>query len=327
MYNGRKIPLIYLLFIYHNKSGLMVYDISFQDVAKGNVQLFGAFFSAIKSFISELHLGGSMLLKGIDLDDYQVFINRMDEIQADFVIIADKDDEKLLNKIRPKIERIILERKELFLGWSNVTEFKVLDQPLLELISSKRRLFDEKTYQQGNGKTIAPELIEKSHDHGEAKQNIIAERKILIERREKIRNLHQKLDITKKIIELSDKLRDHDAWAAWKAKQKDVEKEISDLKIKMNYYLTQTKDNLTIAINRLGNGSLKSGNYRDAYINLYSFCSKLKEVSDAKTHYKYLNLAKILAEKESVSDEEFSQKVSEISSMSDKIEDYFIQTM
>ena len=141
----------------------MVYDISFQDVAKGNVQLFGAFFSAIKSFISELHLGGSMILKGIDLDDYQVFINRIDEIQVDFVIIADKDDEKLLNRMRPKIEKIILEHKELFFGWSNVTEFKVLDQPLLELISSKRKLVDEKSLQPSNGTTISPQLIEKSH--------------------------------------------------------------------------------------------------------------------------------------------------------------------
>ncbi|MHA1148319.1 MAG: hypothetical protein ACTSR8_08740 [Promethearchaeota archaeon] len=302
----------------------MVYDISFQDVAQGNIQLFGAFFSAIKSFISELDLKGSIKLNGIDLEDYQVFINHIDEIQVDFVIIADKNDEKLLNRMRPKIEKIILEHKELFFGWSNVVEFKVLDQPLLELISSKRKLVDEKALQNNNGATISSDLIEKSHDHEEIKQNLIAERKILMERWKKIRNLNQKVEITKKLIEISDKLRDHNVWTEWKRKLNEVQKELSDLKIKMRYFLTQTKDNLTMAIRNLGNNSLKSGNYRDVYSNLYSFCSKLKRVSDAKTYYKYLNLTKILADKEDISDEEFSRKISEISAMSDTIEDYFL---
>ena len=150
----------------------MVYDISFQDVAKGNIQLFAAFFSAIKTFISELRLGGSMQLKGIDLDEYQVYINKIDEIQIDFVIIADKGDDKLLKKVRPRIEKIILEHKELFFGWSDISEFRVLDQPLLELISSMKRLIDETSLQRNGEKTISPELIEQSHDDEQIRQNI-----------------------------------------------------------------------------------------------------------------------------------------------------------
>ena len=135
--------MIYSLFLYQSKSGLLLYDKNFQDVSDGKLEMFSAFFSALKSFISEMVLSGSKELKNIELGDYFVLITFIPETESDLVIIADKEDNKTINKLVPKLVRIILNYKELFINWDQrVKTFKILDKPLTELILSKKKLVE-----------------------------------------------------------------------------------------------------------------------------------------------------------------------------------------
>ena len=105
--------------------------------------MFSAFFSALKSFISEMVLSGSKELKNIELGDYFVLITNIAETESDLVIIADREDNKAINKLIPKIVKIILDYKELFINWDqSVKTFKILDKPLTDLILSKRKLVE-----------------------------------------------------------------------------------------------------------------------------------------------------------------------------------------
>ena len=108
------------------------------------MEMFGAFFSAIKSYISEILLEGSKELRTIELGDYIIFTSLIPATNSDLVIIADKEDYKLLKKIFPKLLKIILSHKELFIEWrADVNEFLILDKPLTDLIHSKKQLIRE----------------------------------------------------------------------------------------------------------------------------------------------------------------------------------------
>ncbi|MHA1805896.1 MAG: hypothetical protein ACTSU4_15380, partial [Promethearchaeota archaeon] len=73
----------------------------------------------------------------------------------------------------------------------------------------------------------------------------------------------------------------------------------------------------------LVNRPLKDGNFRDAYMNLYSFSSKLKKITNSEKHEKYKKLATHLIEKENLSETEFAKIIDTILNLSEKIEDYF----
>lgn len=127
--------MIYSIFLYQSPTGLLIYDKSFQDISKGKMEMFGSFFSAIKTFASELVLGDSLdrskELTNIELKDYIVLITSLSKINVDMVIIADKEDTKSINKVIPKLIKLLNKYEQLFLSWEgNRDEFNILDHPL-----------------------------------------------------------------------------------------------------------------------------------------------------------------------------------------------------
>ncbi|MHA2290304.1 MAG: hypothetical protein ACXABG_16075, partial [Promethearchaeota archaeon] len=117
----------------------MIYDKSFQEISLGKMEMFSSFFSAIKTFVSELVLGDSFdrskELTNIELKDYTVLITTLPKIKVDMVIIADKEDIKAINKLIPKLIKLLNKYEQLFLSWEgNRDEFTILDLPLTELV-------------------------------------------------------------------------------------------------------------------------------------------------------------------------------------------------
>lgn len=320
--------MIYSLFLYQRESGLLLYNKVFQDVSDGKMEMFGAFFSAIKSYISEILLEGSKELRMIELGDYIIFTSLVPETNSDLVIIANKEDYKLLKRLFPKIIKIILNHKELFIEWrADVNEFLILDQPLTDLIHSKKQLLGES----GSGsikdfsiKKILKSISSQKREVSEqSKLNLIKERDYLISRLKRINNYFQKLTIIEKLIEISENVKDNDGSIKYRNEAKILRKKIEDTKIKLNFFLNKVKTLLTEAVNQLGNKSLKEGDYNEAYLNLYSFTQKLTNLSSPLIKKKYQELARKLSNKDNISDNELSQTIALILNMDDKIEEYF----
>lgn len=320
--------MIYSLFLYQRESGLLLYNKVFQDVSDGKMEMFGAFFSAIKSYISEILLEGSKELRTIELGDYIIFTLLVPETNSDLVIIANKEDYKLLKRLFPKIIKIILNHKELFIEWrADVNEFLILDQPLTDLIHSKKQLLGES----GSGsikdfsiKKILKSISSQKREASEqSKLNLIKERAYLISRLKRVNNYFQKLTIIEKLIEISENVKDNDRSIKYRNEAKILRKKIEDTKIKLNFFLNKVKTLLTEAVNQLGNKSLKEGDYNEAYLNLYSFTQKLTNLSSPLIKKKYQELARKLSNKDNISDNELSQTIALILNMDDKIEEYF----
>ena len=315
--------MIYSLFLYQSKSGILLYDKNFQDVSDGKLEMFSAFFSALKSFISEMVLSGSKELKNIELGDYFVLITSIPETESDLVIIADKEDNKTINKLVPKLVRIILNYKELFINWDQrVKTFKILDKPLTELILSKKRLVEGTSLIEKQEVVLKSIWSHKKDLSAEVKQNLINEKEILQKKLLKADDFKEKLALTEKLIQISSKLKDEEEFIQFQKEAKLIKDEIIDRKLKLQYYLERTKAALSNTLDNLGRKSLKDGDYKDTYLNLYSFSTKLKNLTDSDTYETYQMLAKALINKDEISIDELSQVISKILAMKDDIDSY-----
>jgi hypothetical protein len=315
--------MLYTIFLYQSESGLLLFDKSFQDVSHGKMELFGSFFSALKTFIGEMLLDGSKELKNIELGDYSVLITSVNEIKADLVVIGDKEDYKSINKLIPKIIKVLGKYPELFLEWKgNRKDFDILDQPISELILSQKRLLGEKSLIERQEHILKSMWAHKKDLSSQQIDNLILEKKMLMEILEKSTVLPQRLALVEKLLEISEKLKDERDFIKFQSDLKIVKDEIRDSKIKLNYYLEKIKNTINQAVKQLGNKPLNQGDYKDVYLNLYSFSNKLKNMSNDNKWQEYRDLAISIINKDEISVEEISQTISAILKMSENIEDY-----
>ena len=316
--------MLHTLFIYQASSGLMLFQKTFADAGDGNMEIFSAFFSAIKSFVADMVLKKSTELKNIDMGDYVISTNNIPEIDADIVIIADKGDTKIISKLIPKINKILLNHKALFIGWSgDLREFEVLDQPLSNLIFSTKKLVDKKSIEEYQHSFLTSMWSQKKDISSQVHENLVKEKTLLVSRLNSVKDPRNRLSILEEIIEISEKLKDQDDYLKYKVESQKIEKEITDLKIKLAYYLDQAKIALNKVVTNIGSKTLRDINFREVFLNLYSFSSKLKLIAEPKVYRKYEAMAKKLMDKEAVSNEELSSIVSEILALNSDV-DYFL---
>jgi hypothetical protein len=301
-----------------------MYDKSFQDISSGKMELFSSFFSAIKSFIKELVLEGSTELKNIELGDYTVLITSIPDVKADLVMIADKEDHKALTKIIPKILSILTKHKQLFLEWDgNREQLMVLDKPLTELIiKKKKKLIGDESLVEKPEELLQSIWAHKGDLEAEQENRLIRERDFLIERIGKTTNLIRKLDIAEEVVNISEKLQDEETFLKFQKQVKSLKDQVKDTKYKLKYYLDKAKTSLSKSLDKIGNKALRQGDYKDAYLNLYSFSTKLKTLSDDNTWQKYRDLAKILINKQEKDESEISNGISEILNMKEEVDEY-----
>ena len=316
--------MLYTIFLYQSESGLLLFDKSFQDVSHGKMELFSSFFSALKTFIGEMVLDGSTELKNIELGDYSVLITSVNEIKADLVVIGDKEDYKSINKLIPKIIKILGKYPELFLEWKgNRNDFEILDQPITELVLSQKKLLGQKSLIERQEHILKSMWALKKELSPQQINNLSLEKKNLMESLDKSTVLPQKLALLEKLLEISENLKEEKDFIKFQKDLKLIKDEIRDTKIKLNYYLEKIKNTINQAINQLGNKPLDQGDYKDVYLNLYSFSNKLKNMSNDDNWQEYRDLAINIINKNEIPPEEISQTISAILRMSDNIEDYF----
>ncbi len=316
--------MLYSIFLYQTKSGLLIFDKSFQEISKTKIELFSSFFSAIKSFIQQMLLDGSKDLKNIELGNYLVKITTIPEINVDLVLIIDQDDNKKANKMIPKIIKILLTHRELFRDWDgNLRLFDILDHPITELIASEKSLLDEKTLTDNQIEILKSIWSRKGELLPQELESILKEKQFLEKRLNRVENLLRKKNIIEKIIEITHQIKDDKGYLQSQKILQKVENEINDTRFKIKYYLKSAKESLSNSLEKLGQKPLIQGDYKDTFLNLYSFGTKIQKISSGEGYQKFKEMANLLLEKDESRESELSQVIKDILNLKEEdINDY-----
>ena len=317
--------MIYTIFLYQSHTGLLIYDKNFQEISSGKMEMFSSFFTAIKSFVSELVLGDSLdrskELTNIELKDYTVLITSIPKIKVDMVIIADKEDTKTVNKVIPKLIKLLNKYEQLFLSWDgDRDEFNILEHPLTELIVANVKVV-RKSLLEHPDQMLQSIWAHKKQLSRENIENLIQERDLLIYKIENTAILTRKVAMSETVVVLSEKLKDETTFLKYQNEVNKLNNEIKDVRFKLNYYLENTKIALNEAVNNLANKPIHLGDYKNTYLSLYSFSTKLKLIKETGWEI-YRDLASKLIEKDALEDHELSELIQDLLKMSSNIEDY-----
>ena len=317
--------MIYTIFLYQSHTGLLIYDKNFQEISSGKMEMFSSFFTAIKSFVSELVLGDSLdrskELTNIELKDYTVLITSIPKIKVDMVIIADKEDTKTVNKVIPKLIKLLNKYEQLFLSWDgDRDEFNILEHPLTELIVANVKVV-RKSLLEHPDQMLQSIWAHKKQLSRENIENLIQERDLLIYKIENTAILTRKVAMSETVVVLSEKLKDETTFLKYQNEVNKLNNEIKDVRFKLNYYLENTKIALNEAVNNLANKPIHLGDYKNTYLSLYSFSTKLKLIKETGWEI-YRDLASKLIEKDALEDHELSELIQNLLKMSSNIEDY-----
>jgi hypothetical protein len=273
------------------------------------MEMFSSFFSALQTFVSELTESSTESLSTIELGDYLVLISRINEVSSDLVIIIDSKDIKETQKLIPKIIKIIMDHSELFTNWDQEPEkFEIFDLTIIKLILSNKKLISESSLTNNQSSILKSIWEQKGALSEQLRENLLEEKEELTTQYLVEENYLEKYEISKKLINISEKLRDDEKFIEYQTEAKSLRDEIKDRRLRLQYYLDMVKESLEFA------------KYAETYSYLYSFCLKLKNFIDDDTIEKYKAIAKILLNREKVSKLEFRDAVKEISTIEDEID-------
>ncbi|MHA2186158.1 MAG: hypothetical protein ACXAAI_14290, partial [Promethearchaeota archaeon] len=288
--------MIQSLYFFQSNSRNLLYNKNFQSDEK--MEMFSSFFGALQTFVSELTTSTTESLSTIELGEYLVLISRVPEVSSDLVIIIDKEDNKEAQKLIPKIVKIVMNYQDLFVNWDKDLEMlEKFDLKIVELILSNKKLISESSM------TIDQSSILKSiwELKGTLSDQI---RETLLKKKEKLtaiylteENYLKKYETAKRLIKISEKLRDDEKFIEYEIEAKSLRDEIKDRRLRLQYYLDMVKE------------SLEFSRYAETYSYLYSFCLKLKNFTDPQVIEKYTALAKVVLNREKITTEEFREAV------------------
>ncbi|MFX1446627.1 MAG: hypothetical protein ACFFCG_00660 [Promethearchaeota archaeon] len=318
--------MLYFLFFYQIVSGELLYEKEFQVDIDSHMDLFGSFFSALKSFVSNVANESIEELKTIGLGALIASIIRIPEADIDLVIIAEKDDKKEILKLSSELKSIVVNYKDLFLvDVIDSEKFENFDKKINEIILSHRNVLDPNLLiekQKEVLKSIWDQRGKISDKIRKDRKDLENERTILINKLQKENNFLKKYSLCKLILELSDKLEDEKYFLEYQKKSKILANQIKDQKMRLKYYLSEIKKTLSLVLEHFEENKLKTGDFKYVYSNLYSFSSKLKNFASDEIYEEYYNLAGKLTYKQGITHEEFLLAVEKISKMDEDVESY-----
>lgn len=319
--------MLYFLFLYQSETGALLYEKDFQVKGDKTMELFGSFFSALKNFISGIIPKEGQELRTIGLGEINGYVAKIPELLIDLVIIADKEDNKIVEKLFSELVKLIIHFKILFqISPINHKLYEDFDENINRLILSHKKIVDPMLLIEKQGdilKSIWTQRGELSEKLRTETDEIKKKREEIIKKLELEINIINKLAFCQEIIKISEDLKDHEVLVEYQKIAKILRDEIYDNNLRLNYYLSKAKESLQLALDALSGKSILYGQYKEVYSNLYSFSSKLKNYANPETQKKYYNLAKKFIDVNKVSLEELSEIIHEVLSMDDKIESYF----
>jgi len=306
-----KVKMIQALYIFQSNTKDLMYNKSFQSDEK--LEMFDSFFSALQTFVSELTESSSESLSTIELGEYFVLITRIQETISDLVIITDKDDIKEVQKLIPKINAIIINHQDLFLNWDRKPEkLEIFDLKIIKLVLSDKKLLAGSSLITDQSTILKSIWEQKGSLSEQLREDLLRERDELILNYSVEANFIKKYEISKTLIEISEKLRDDEKFIEYQTEAKSLKDEIKDRKLRLKYYLDKVKE------------SLQYSKYAETYSYLYSFCLKLENFVDPQLISHYKTLAKALLKKNKISKDEFKQVIKDISMIEQETDEYLL---
>jgi hypothetical protein len=302
----------------------MIWDKSFEkQMSQGKVELFSSFFSAIQSFVKEMITNTSRGLKNIEMGNFVINITAVQKAALEIVAITDKGDERSLNKVLPKMIKLLEDHKELFIDWDgDKGRYRVLDLEILQIIQAEKQLMGSKSLIDGQNDIINTIIDQMPELEKNQKDKYLEERTFLHNRLQTTTNLIKKLEILDSIDNISQKLKDKPEIEKGVQLRKKIVSEINSTKQKIVFFLSNAKQAISKTVDKLSGKPLHELDYKDAYLNLYSFSTKLKIIGRDELSDEYRELAQTLIDKPQEKLGEFSKTISRILSLSEDPESY-----
>jgi hypothetical protein len=122
---------------------------------------------------------------------------------------------------------------------------------------------------------------------------------------------------------ISQKLKDKNEVTKIAGMRKNLVLELDSTKQKIVYFLNTTKGAISRVVEMKGRKPLMDLDFKDAYMNLYSFSTKLKVIGRDDLSEKYRKIAQLLIDKKEDQREELAQAIRAILNLPEDA-DYYL---
>jgi hypothetical protein len=208
----------------------------------------------------------------------------------------------------PKITKIINSNEDLFINWDQEPEkLEMFDLKIIKLILSNKKLISESSLTANQSSILKSIWEQKGALSEQLRENLLKEKEELIVQYLNEDNYLKKYEISKSLIEISEKLHDDEKFIEYQTEAKSLRDEIKDRRLRLQYYLDMVKE------------SLEYSKYAETYSYLYSLCIKLENFIEPNVIQKYKKIAKTILNREKVSKAEFRENVREVAMIEEEI--------
>ena len=265
------------MILYNKANGLTVWEKSFEpDTSSDQIIMYSSFFSAIQSFVMEIirknksgtKEGAGTGLSRIDLGDKYIKMSPIPSTELELITIAEKTDSDLIEKLHFEIPSVLTVKYADLLQqtkeWSgDLTRFQVLDHDILQIIDvlGKTRPETPLIFEQQKNLQQLPILKEQK------RKQLEDEKRRIYERIKRMPSIPEKIQALEQIRTYAHDFPNPTEITNIENQIQKAQKELSDIKTRIAYYISQIKGIVHNLIQTVGLKSLDTGNYRDVYLN------------------------------------------------------------
>jgi len=319
--------MLYSIFIYQSQSGLLIWDKSFEkEMDARRVELFSSFFSAIQSFVREMISNSQKGLKNIEMGNFLIKVTGLPKLNLEIVTISDKDDEKPINKIIPRLIKLLEDHTQIFEEWDGErSKFDVLNLEIIQVISMEKSLLGTKSILDGQTDLLGGIIDSMPELEKNQRENYLKEREFNYKKLQSTTSLVKKLEILASIDTISQKLKDKAEVQKISNLRRTYINDLESTKQKITYFLGNAKQAISKVVEVIGRKALVDLDFKDAYMNLYSFSTKLKIIGRDDLSEEYRQVAQLLIDKPEGRRDELSKSISRILNLPDD-PNYYMQS-
>jgi len=311
--------MLYSIFLYQTKTGLLFWEKSFKDQCEPfQVEMLSSFLSAMNHNIKEMIANSSRGIKNIEMGNLKVIITEIESLGLGMVTITDVENEKAVRKIIPKFIKILNENAKLFKDFDgDGSIFEELDSQFMKIIKKNKKGLNLK-------KPLKEKLKKLDLDFKPDKiTKLKQERSFLEDQLEKNRGiLPFQIQILDSIEQIDHKLKDKENFEKSKQRRKKLENELKNTKERMKYFLEKAKQDINRSVQTSKGKPIYEADFKDAYLNLYSFSSKLKIIGRDDLCAECREIAKILIDKPEGQEHNFPNLIKKVLELSDDMDSY-----
>ena len=325
--------MLYSIFLYQSKTGLLFWEKSFEDqIEPFQAEMLSSFLSAINHNIKEMIANSSKGIKNIEMGNLIVIVTEIKSLGVEMVTISDSNNEKGIRKLIPEFIKILNENGSLFKDFDgNMSVFEILDFKILQIIEKNNKIMKKgKSSNEPldiskkvlNLRKTLKDHLENLELEPEKINKFEKERNFLEDQLKQTPGLPKKIAILNIIDQIDHKLKDKPNIETNKQRRKKFLVELQSTKDRMKYFLEQTKQAINRSVQHSKGKPIYETDFKDAYLNLYSFSSKLKIIGRDDLCTEYRDFAKILIEKPEDQERNFPNLIKKILALSEDMESY-----